>query len=260
LSHDATQPTLLSRHEGSLVDRIGALSLVDLTAVASFEASRSDPAPISPTLRFTLELASRLRRAQVLTLLEEVPRWLTWGQARAIYDPIAWTYLASPPEPGLLRHTLTAAIQQRVSEGAVDDALWLWQHLSDAELESYISHLLRRHQMEPAWAGELLNRVAPDLDELCLAQRRAISWAGLKEGAAMFPRTKVDANRCLDAIVAEIRSQSRWLRRHQPQASGWIPSGTWRQPLLLRTFLATFPLGTRYWTDVPSLAAFREHR
>lgn len=260
MSHDATQPTLPSRHEGFLADRIGALSLVDLTALASFEASRDDPAPISPTLRFTLELASRLRRACVLTLLEEVPRGLAWGQARSIYDPIAWTYLASPPEPGVLRHTLTAAIQQRVSDGAADDALWLWQHLSDAELESYTAHLLRRHQMEPTWARELLNRAALELEELCLAQRRAILWAGLKEGAATFLRTKGDAKQCLDAIVAEIRRQARWLRRHQPQASGWIPSGAWRQPLLLRTFLATFPLGTRYWTDVPSLAALKENR
>lgn len=260
MSHDAIQPTLLPRHESSLADRIGALSLVDLTAFASFEASRDEPAPISPTLRFTFELASRLRRAHVLTLLEEVPRGSVWGQARSIYDPIAWTYLASPPELGVLRQSLTAAIKQRVSDGAADDALWLWQRLSNAELEGYISHLLRRHQMEPTWARELLHRGGLELDEICLAQRRAISWAGLKEGAATFLRTKGDAKQCLDAIVGEIRRQARWLRRHQPQASGWIPSGAWRQPLLLRTFLATFPLGTRYWTDVPSLAVFRELR
>lgn len=260
MSHDTTQPTLPDRHESSLTERIRGLSLVDLMAFASFEASRDDAAPISPTLRLTFELASRLRRAQVLQLLEEVPRGLAWGQARSIYDPIAWTYLSELPELGILRHTLTATIQQRASDSAVAEALWLWQRLADAELEGYIAHLLRRHQMEPTWARDLVNRAAFELEELCLAQRRAISWAGLKEGAATFLRTNGDSKMCLDAIVSEIRRQARWLRRHQPQASGWIPSGAWRQPLLLRTFLATFPLGTRYWTDVPSLAALRENR
>ena len=260
LSHDAIQPTLLARHEGSLADRITALSLVDLTALASFEASRDDPAPISPTLRFTFELAGRLRRAHVLQLLEQVPRGLAWGQARSIYDPIAWAYLADLPEPGVLRHYVTATIQQRITDGAADDGLWLWQRLSDAELESYIAHLLRRHQMEPAWARSLVDRAVLELEELSLAQRRAIFWAGLKEGAATFLRTQGDAKQCMDAIVAEIRRQARWLRRHQPLASGWIPSGAWRQPLVLRTFLESFPLGTRYWTEVPSLAALTKGR
>lgn len=260
MSHDAAQPTLPARREGSFADRIGALSLVDLTALAAFEASRDDPAPISPTLRLTFELAGRLRHAHVLQLLEETPRGLAWGQARSIYDPIAWTYLTNLPEPGELRRDLTAAIQQRILEGAETDALWLWQSLVGAELEGYVAHLLRRHQMEPTWARDLVDRSRLELEEHCLAQRRAISWAGLKEGAATFLRTKGDPKQCVDAIVAEVRRQARWLRRHQPQASGWIPSGAWRQPLLLRTFLAAFPLGTRYWTEVPSLAAFREGR
>lgn len=261
LSHDATQPTLPARHESSLVDRIGELNLVDLTAFASFEAAKDEPAPISPTLRLTLELAERLRRAHVLQLLEEVPLGLGWGQARSIYDPIAWAYLSGQPEHGALQRELTAAIQQqRSSTGAEADALWLWQRLADAELESYIAHLLRRHQMEPHWARDLVNRTALELEDLCLAQRRAVCWAGLKDGAATFLRTKGDAKQCLDAILAEVRRQARWLRRHQPQASGWIPRGAWRQPLLLRTFLSTFSLGTRYWTDAPSLAALWEGR
>jgi hypothetical protein len=260
LSHDATQPTLSAPHAGSLADRIGALPLVDLAALAAFESSRDEPAPISPTLRFTFELAGRLRRAHVLQLLEEAPRGLAWGQARAIYDPIAWAYLADPPEPGVLRHCVAAGIQRRVSEGALAEALWLWQRLADSELEGYIAHLLRRHQMEPTWARDLVDRTVLELEELCLAQRRALCWSGLKEGAATFLRTKGDAKQCFDAIVAEVRRQARWLRRHQPQASGWIPSGAWRQPLLLRTFLATFPLGYRYWTGVPSLAALEADR
>lgn len=87
LSHDAIQPTLHARHEGSLADRISGLPSVDAVALAAFEASREDPAPIAPTLRFTFELAARLRLAHVLRLLEETPRRLDWGQARAIYDP-----------------------------------------------------------------------------------------------------------------------------------------------------------------------------
>lgn len=143
-------------------------------------------------------------------------------------------------------------LRQRVASGVAADALGLWQRLGEAELEGYIGHLLRRHQMDPAWAHALVERTQVELEELCLAQRRALAWAGLKDGAATFLRTKGDAKQCLDGIVAEIRRQARWLRRHQPQAAGWIPNGAWRQPLLLRCFLVTFPLGHRYWTEVPS--------
>lgn len=257
MSNDATQPTLQARHEGSLADRIAALALVDLVALASFEASRDAPAPITPSLRFTFQLAGRLRQARVLQLLEAVPRDLVWGHARALYDPVAWTYLADPPEPSVLRQWITEGIQQRLAAGATEDGFWLWQRLAYAELEGYIAHLLRRHQMEPTWARALVERTEHELEELSLAQRRAVSWAGLKEGAAIFLRTRGDANQCLDAIVAEIRRQARWLRRHQPQATGWIPNGAWRQPHLLRKFLATFPLAHRYWTEVPSIASFR---
>lgn len=222
-------------------------------ALASFEASRDEPAPISPTLRLTFELAGRLRRAEILELLEAPPRGLAWDQARALYDPIAWSYLADPPEPGVLRRWVEDAIRQRVSSCVSADALWLWQRLGEAELEGYIAHLLRRHQMDPTWARALVERTEAELEELSLAQRRALAWAGLKDGAATFLRTKGDAKQCLDGIVSEIRRQARWLRRHQPQATGWIPNGAWRQPLLLRSFLATFPLAHRYWTEVPSL-------
>lgn len=260
MSNDTTQPTLSSRHQGSLADRIDALELVDLLALASFESSRDDHAPISSTLRFTFELAGRLRQAQVLQLLEDAPRGLVWGQARAIYDPIAWAYLADPLERGVMRHHLAMRIQQRVADGATEGALWLWQRLADAEFESYGAHLLRRHQMEPTWARALVDRTESELEELCLAQRRAVLWLGLKEGAATFLRTKGDAKQCLDAIVCEIRRQARWLRRHQPLASEWVPSTAWRQPLLLRSFLAAIPLGHRYWTEVPSVAAIEASR
>jgi hypothetical protein len=260
LSHDASQPTLSARRDHSLADRIGALALVDLAALAAFEAARDEPAPISPTLRFTLELAERLRRAHVVQLLDDAPRGLAWGQARAIYDPIAWEYLADPPELGVLHQFVSERIQRRVDDGALADAHWLWVRLADAELESYVAHLLRRHQMEPTWARALVDRTATELDELCLAQRRALSWAGLREGAATHLRTKGDTKQCQDAIVSEIRRQARWLRRHQPQASGWIPNGAWRQPLLLRVFLATYPLGTRYWTEVPSRLSLEDLR
>ena len=260
MSHDATQPTLHARPEGFLADRIAALGLVDLVALASFEASRDDPAPIAPSLKLTFELAGRLQRAHVLQLLEGHPRGTVFGQARALYDPIAWEYLADPPDPGVLRQWVARAIQQRAVGDVGESGFWLWQRLAGAELEGYIAHLLRRHQMEPGWAGALIERTEHELEDLCLSQRRALSWAGLKEGAAVFLRTKGDARQCIDAIVAEVRRRARWQRRHQPDAASWMPNGAWRQPLLLRTFLATFPLAHRYWTDVPSLAPFRGGR
>ena len=99
-----------------------------------------------------------------------------------------------------------------------------------------------------------------DANEAADLSNVAMLWVGLKEGAATFLRTKGDPKQSLDAIVSEIRRQARWLRRHQPLSAEWVPSTAWRQPLLLRGFLATFPLGYRYWTEVPSATAIETCR
>jgi hypothetical protein len=43
---------------------------------------------------------------------------------------------------------------------------------------------------------------------------------------------------------------------HEGLAIGWMPQSNWRQPLLLSIFLAHFPLGQRYWTEIPAVPAF----
>lgn len=255
LSHDALQSTLDAPHGTSLTERIRALSLVDLAGLAAFDASRDETAPIAPTLRLTLELAGRLRSSQVLQLVEVVPRSLAWDQGRALYDPVAWTYLATPPERGVLRQLVSQLLGLWAKDAPADAALDLWQMLVDAELESYMAYLLRRHQMEATWARGLVDRIAPEVTELCLAQRRSIAWTGIKEGAAAFLRFGGDPKQCIYVIESELRRQARWMLRHEPLASGWIPPTTWRQPLLLSKFLLACPLGQRYWTVAPSLTA-----
>lgn len=252
MSHDATQPTLPDRHESSLEARIRALGLVDTAAFAAFEAARDDPAPISPTLRLSFALAERLRQRSVLRLLEVPPRAPGYRQARAIYDPLAWEYLADPPELGVLRVIISDHLRT-VAQGDPTEALWLWIALSDAELESYVAHLLRRHQMDAAWVRPILDRAATELTRLSLAQKRGLAWYGIREGAASFLRSRGDANQCVEAVVCELRRQARWMLRHEPQALSWLPQSSWRQPLLLTTFLAQFPLGQAYWTEVPAL-------
>lgn len=255
MTHDATQPTLPARHEGSLADRIRGLGLIDAAALAAFEASKDEAAPLAPTLRLTFELAERLRQRNILRLLESVPRRPSWGQSRAIYDPIAWEYLADLPEPGVLKRLVSQQLRDCTAATPSTEPLWLWQKLADAELEGYLAHLLRRHQMEISWVRSILERASPELIELSLAHRRAMAWAGVREGAAAFLRTRGDANQCVDAMVCEIRRQARWMLRHDTSATHWIPPSGWRQPVLLSLYLAHFPLGPRYWTEVPSMAA-----
>lgn len=254
MSHDATQPTLPDRHESSLTQRLCGLGLVDLVAWAAFEAARDDAAPLSPTLRLTFALADRLRQRSILRLLDVAPRAPAFRQARAIYDPIAWEYFDDPPEPAVLREAVNDVLCER-AQVADAQALWLWVAIAEAELEGYVVHLLRRHQMETAWARSVLERAAPELTSLSLAQRRAVCWYGIREGAAAFLRTRGDATQCVEAIVGEIRRQARWMLRHEPQALSWLPQSSWRQPIVLATFLARFPLGSRYWTELPTLEA-----
>jgi hypothetical protein len=259
LSHDATQPTLPDRHESSLEARIRALGFADAAALAAFEAARDDAAPIAPTLRLTFALAARLQERSVLRLLEVPPRAPRFRQARAIYDPVAWEYLADPPELGVLRLVISDHLQT-VTPRDFGEALQLWIALSEAELEGYVIHLLRRHQMHTGWVRPILERTETELMPLSLAQKRALVWHGIREGAATYLRSRGDATQCVDAVVSELRRQARWMLRHEPQAVSWLPQSSWRQPLLLTTFLSQFPLGQGYWTEVPALRSLEEAR
>jgi hypothetical protein len=253
LSHDASQPTLPDRHESSLTERIRALGFVEAAALAAFEISRDEAAPIGPTLRLTFALAQRLREKSILRLLEPAPRAPAFGQARAIYDPVAWEYLADPPELGVMRSVIEAQLQTCAQAATGGDRLWLWTALADAELEAYAAHLLRRHQMDAAWVRPIFERAGSELAPLSLAQKRALIWYGVREGAASYLRTRGDGTQCVDAVVCELRRQARWMLRHEPKALSWLPQSSWRQPLLLTIFLAQSRLGQSYWTQVPSL-------
>lgn len=226
--------------------------MIDALALAAFEAAKDEAAPVSPTLRLTFELAERLHRQQILRLLDVMPEAPAWGQSRALYDPVAWEYLADPPEPGVLRLLVDKQRHAAVSQCSSVEALWLWQRLTAAELEGYIAHLLRRHQMEASWVRPILERSKAELVGLSLARRRAVAWAGVREGAAAFLRTRGDATQCLDAILCEVRRQARWMLRHDGPLTSWMPQSSWRQPLLLSTFLGCFPLGQSYWMELPS--------
>lgn len=252
MTHDATQPTLPARHEGSLEDRIRRLGLIEAIALSAFEAAKDEAAPIAPSLRLTLELAQRLHRHHIFRLLDVMPDATSWGQSRALYDPVAWEYLADPLEPGVLRLVVAQHLRTVVGAHSTAEPLWLWQRLSASELEGYVAHLLRRHQMDPSWVRPILERSKAELAGLSLAQRRAVAWAGVREGAAAFLRTRGDAGQCLEAILCETRRQARWMLRHDGALTSWMPQSSWRQPLLLSTFLACFPLGSQYWLELPS--------
>lgn len=227
--------------------------MVDATALVAFESARDESAPIAPTLRLTFSLADRLRKRSILRLLDVPPRTPGYGQARAIYDPVAWEYLADPPEVGALLAIASAQLKMSVAAALPIDVHWLWHAIAEAELESYAAHLLRRHQMDGAWVRPILERTESELAALSLAQRRALLWFGIREGAASFLSTRGDAAKCVEAIVCEVRRQARWTLRHEPQATSWLPQSSGRQPLLLATFLGSFPLGNSYWTEVPTL-------
>jgi hypothetical protein len=255
LSHDANQPTLSARRDDPFTARLGRLGFIEAIALDAFERAKDDPAPIGPTLRLTFDLGRRLELGGLLRILPHLPRHPDWLHARAVYDPIAWEYLVEPPEPGVLRALIA---QQLVTVGAQTnnpDKVALWQMLVDAEFESYLAHLLRRHQLEASWARELVERLTPELPALCLARRRALAWSGVREGAAAFLRSRGDGRQSFEAMACELRRQARWMLRNAPEANRWLPRGGWRQPLLLTVFLSLVPLGPSYWTEVPSLEA-----
>jgi hypothetical protein len=258
LTHDPTQPTLAAPHDGSLEDRVGRLGFTDSIALLAFELSKDDAAPISPTLRFSRELGDRLRGQGILRITDAALTDPGHRLARALYDPLTWEYLNERSTSASLLQLVRLRLQRFDADTVVSEMHQLWRSLADAEFEGYFAHLLRRHQLEPAWAGSVAERVHAELMPLSLVQRRALAWSVAKEGAAAHLRTRRDAQETLETMVQHARREARHLMRFGSLDRAWHPHTNARQPLVVSAFLAQVELRDRYWTNPPAVSTLKQ--
>jgi hypothetical protein len=254
LTDASVQPTLSRPPLSERLDGHASLGLIDLVAWLALEHSTWMRSPFSPSSRLTDCLLNRLQGEGIILRipLPEVAR--TQGAHRAIYEPLAWRLNVGEGERDRRCQMLLAAIRlaKREAGSACADALWLWEQLAEAELHSYLGHLLRRHDLDTSIATAVLDGTRTLLSLSCLAARRHIVWTAMRDGTTLEVDARAPSAQVVDRLIEVIQRLIRAHHRRLEMNASFVPSATWRRPLVLGVLLEDVTdLGMRYWTDVP---------
>ena len=219
----------------------------------------------SSSVHAPLSTGAQLTRTLVHTLVDvgliDVGDVGGTGVRRALYEPLAWRYrLALGSQSQDLQPLLERSLKQLSEQHPAKPAqLELWEALADAEVETYLAHLLRRHAFDPARAGEIVKQMHPEWTDLSLARRRYLVWSGSRGGAAALVRTNLDQEQAQKIMLDEMRRRCRWLSAKQtagqlpPADYCFMPESHWKRPILLDLFFATaLAEDSTYWTEIPN--------
>lgn len=249
-----TQQTLLPT-DSDLAHYARSLGLVRLAAWYALERSTAVRAPLSTSSALTKQAFLSLKCVGVLN----VAKGGGAGVHRSIYDPLAWSYPVDWGDSIHLQSTLLGILQE-LSAGntAAPAKAELWGALADAEIESYLAHLLRRITLDPVYAAETVRAMNEEWAEHSLARRRYLVWSGTRGAAAALLQTGLDHDAARTALLNEMRRRSRWLALQEAAKAlsrheyCFTPGPQWRRPILLEVFLTiVLPIGQAYWTETP---------
>jgi hypothetical protein len=250
----ATQPTLPPA-ACDLVPYAQSLGLVRLAAWYALELSTSSEAPFSTGTALSHSLLGRLEDAGTIRVSQRPEP----GIRRSLYEPLAWFYPTDWGSPHDLQVKLhSTLIDLAARPDALDAKLELWDELAHAEIETYLTHLLRRHTLEPAGARLIMHVMADEWANHSLARKRYLAWYGARGAAAAFLRTGMNQEAARKAMIEEMRRRARWLTSRSTSSAlardeyRFVPDPNWKRPVLLDVFLGMLlPEGTSYWSDVP---------
>lgn len=249
-----TQPTLPPAAR-DLVPYAQSLGLVRLAAWYALELSISTEAPFSTGTALSHALLGRLEDAGAIRVSQSQEP----GIRRSLYEPLAWFHPTDWGEPHQFQSKLQAALLElAANHDTMDSKIELWDALANAEIETYVTHLLRRHTLDPAGAPLIMHVMADEWASHSLARKRYLAWYGARGAAAAFLRTGMDQDAARNAMLDEMRRRSRWLasRTATNKLAGdeyrFVPNLNWKRPVLLDVFLTMLlPEGKSYWSDVP---------
>lgn len=202
-----TQPTLLPAAR-DLVPYAQSLGLVRLTAWYALELSTSTEAPFTTGTALSHTLLGCLEGAGAIRVSQSAEP----GIRRSLYEPLAWFYPTDWGEPHHLQARLRAALLELAARHDTMDAkVELWDALANAEIETYLTHLLRRHTLDPSGAPLIMHVMADEWAQHSLARKRYLAWYGARGAAAAFLRAGMDQEAARNAMSDEMRRRARWL-------------------------------------------------
>lgn len=221
----------------------------------ALEQSTTVQAPISTGPALTQRLLHALGEMGLIELGGAGP-----STRRALYEPLVWRYRLDVGPPRALPALIQGALTSLAANPAVKEhQRELWESLVDAEVESYLVHLLKRHAMDPLRATDIVSTMAPEWEMHTLARRRYLAWYGVRGASAALLRSDFDQEAAHRAMLEEMRRRSRWLAGRQgsgtlpPEDYCFMPEPHWKRPILVDLLAgAVLPSPATYWTVHPS--------
>lgn len=253
-----TQSTLPSA-DRDLAHYAQSLGWLRLASWLALEQSTSIHSPLSTGAALTQRLVGDLVDVGVVAVDGA-------GTRRALYEPLAWRYTFEVGEPTRLVLLLSTALAELSADREVQESQCeLWEVLAEAELETYLSHLLRRHSLDGSQAIAIARAMGEEWAGLSLARRRYLVWTGIRGAAAALLRTNLDHDAAYAAMLEEMRRRCRWLLTKvaagalPAQEYCFMPEVHWKRPILVDVLVsAALPDAATYWTVVPARAALTE--
>lgn len=131
--------------------------------------------------------------------------------------------------------------------------------LADAEIHTYLAHLMRKNALDPVGAEMVMQALADDWARHPLGRKRYLAWRAVRGGAAALLQSGMDQSVALQALIDELRRRCRWLllqeetRPFGPTEHCFLPELGWRTPILVRVLQEyRFAEPTEYWTHRPT--------
>lgn len=255
MTDDLRQPTLNAPPVGSRAHDAGRLTLLDLVAARALDLSRTEAAPLAPSVTLSRQLLATLAEKGIVRLLpadDAQPSTI-----RSVYGQFAWATIAKFP----LGEDLTKSLRRYVGDPARRETIRpeqvaLWRMLAEAELEGYARHLLRGVGAAEPSLGRLMGLFPALLRTVSTAAVRRALWLHLRGPQLVYPpESTADAAASFAEQLAARVFTTALLVHGQNANHQFIPAESSPTPLVRRVFLADVcALGRRYWSCCPSLA------
>ena len=222
----------------------------------AFESATTVAVPVSTGLDLSHHLFGELLSAGVLRR----PHAGDTKVRRALYEPFSWCYaIELPNRPVLLTQLQEQLLKESGTFAARAGVNSLWRRLADAEIHTYLAHLMRKNALDPLGAEMVMRALADDWATHPLGRKRYLVWRAVRGGAAALLQSGMDQSVALQALIDELRRRCRWLllqeetRPPGPTEHCFLPELGWRTPMLVRVLQEyRFAKPNDYWMQRPT--------
>lgn len=253
MTDDLRQPTLNAPPHGTRTHDAGRLTLLDLVAARALDLSRTEAAPLAPSVTLSRQVLSRLADRGVVRLASAED--CQPNTIRSVYGQFSWAAADFPCGAELAR-----SIRRYVGDPVRRDAIRheqvaVWRLLAEAELEGYARHLLRGVGAAEPSHTRLIALFPALLRSVSTAAVRRSLWLHLRGPQLVYPAasTPSAAASFAEQLAARVFTTA-LLLQGQNENRQFIPAEKSPTPLMRNVFLTDVcALGRRYWSCCPSL-------